>query len=1331
MKTGTSKITKSVRAAIRFFPLVSMIFMLGTTVVAVDHEEACAIRSCGDDMRDNLQEPVFPEDSLSGRECYLFAYFTSKNNNRNGLHFAWSTDGYRWTAIGPEYSFLKSDFGSWGTEKKMRDPFIMRGPDGVYHCLWTINWDAPRIGHAATTDFIHWSRQSYPEVMAGFEARNCWAPEMIWDEEEGCYLIFWASTIRENGAWKTEPGYKYDHRMYCTTTKDFKSYTPARLFFDPGHNVIDATIRKVGGRYYMIYKDERELPEPQKNLLVAVSEKAAGPYRRISATPFTRNWVEGAAIVALPDSTFLVVMEAYREHHYEAQFTRDFVTFEDVTAKISFPPDVKHGSIVTVPGEKVLALIAEQERGARVERENTGREGVEAPKPLFRDPVYDGAADPVVVWNPQVNKWWMFYTNRRATMTELPGVSWVFGTPIGIAESADGASWRYVGTAEFPDLPAECGGNEATLWAPDIVRGDDGLWHMYLSIQPGIDVKWGLPGFISHLTSSDLRNWTYEQRLDQLGTHVIDADILRMEDGTWRMFYKASKDYSHIGMIESRDLYTWSAPREVLKISGEGPAAFRWKDFYWLIIDTWKGQAVYRSKDGDHWERQPGDPLLPDGEGTGLDDIPNGLHANVVTSNDRTWMVYFTHPGRVGEDKKKDGYAQRRTSIQVVELELTREGWITADRNRPTYVQLFPETPVKARLTAGLTGKKPISDLLWGVFFEDINYAADGGLYGELVQNRSFEYTPEDTGGRDSTWNGFRSWRLTTYDGARGDFRIDDREPLHVHNPHYAVVSVSDRGEGVGLSNEGFDGIVVSGGEKYLFSVFARQLKGRKGTLKVRLTGENGEVLAEAEAGKLSGRWTKHKATLVPAASARHARLEVLVRVKVCKLTGSSGLVSRKGEVALDMVSLFPEKTFKGRSNGLRADLAQAVADLKPRFLRFPGGCLVHGDGLDNMYRWQYTVGPVEGRKGQRNIWNYHQSAGLGYYEYFQFCEDIGAEPVPVVPAAVSCQNSRDDGQKGLPMEEMEDYLQEVLDLIEFANGDPSTPWGKVRAEAGHPAPFGLKYLGIGNEELISDTFEERFRFLHAEVSKQHPEITVIGTVGPFSSGTDYEEGWKIADQMQLEVVDEHYYQPPGWFIHHQSFYDQYSRSRAKVYLGEYASWGNSWYNALAEAAYMTALERNGDQVVMASYAPLLAKEWHTQWGTDLIFFNNTEVKPTVNYQVQKLFSLNAGDEYLPGKVEAETDLAAVERRIATSVVRESSSGDVIVKMVNLLPVAVEMEVNLEDAVKEGSSAVKTLMAGAPGERTLQPVTTMMTVDSRFPCILPPHSLTVVRLVAP
>ncbi len=317
------------------------------------------------------------------------------------------------------------------------------------------------------------------------------------------------------------------------------------------------------------------------------------------------------------------------------------------------------------------------------------KNGVLAPKPVFRDPVYDGAADPVVIWNPLVSKWWMFYTNRRATMTELPGVSWVFGTPIGIAESSDGANWKYLGTANFNDLPAECGGKDSvTLWAPDIVLGDDGKWHMYLSIVPGIDVKWGLPGFIAHLSSTNLRDWKYESRLSQLGTRVIDADILRMPDGIWRMYYKDQTGYSHINVTESKDLYFWSTPKEALKIRGEGPIAFQWKGYYWLIVDTWNGQTVHRSKDGNTWQVQPGRPLMPDGEGTGKDDIPNALHANVVISSNRVYMYYFTHPGRIGVDKNKDSYEQRRTSIQVVELKLNEAGWLTANRNEPTYVKL-------------------------------------------------------------------------------------------------------------------------------------------------------------------------------------------------------------------------------------------------------------------------------------------------------------------------------------------------------------------------------------------------------------------------------------------------------------------------------------------------------------------------------------------------------------------------------------------------------------------------------------------------------------------
>lgn len=317
-----------------------------------------------------------------------------------------------------------------------------------------------------------------------------------------------------------------------------------------------------------------------------------------------------------------------------------------------------------------------------------GADSILVPKPAFRDPVYDGAADPIVIWNPLVKKWWMFYTNRRFTMTELPGVSWVFGTPIGIAESADAAHWKYVTTANFPGLPAECGGKDsATFWAPDITRGDDGKWHMFLSIEPGIDVKWGIPGFIAHLTSTNLKDWKYERRLTELGVSILDADVLKMPDGEWRLYYKASDGGSHINCSKSRDLYNWSAPETAVRISGEGPCAFQWKGYYWLLVDTWNGQTVHRSTDANTWEKQPGDPLLSYGSGNGIDDIPNALHANVFTIGDRLYLVYFTHPGRVGENRGKDTYEQRRTSIQIVELKMDAGAWLTANRNEGTYMR--------------------------------------------------------------------------------------------------------------------------------------------------------------------------------------------------------------------------------------------------------------------------------------------------------------------------------------------------------------------------------------------------------------------------------------------------------------------------------------------------------------------------------------------------------------------------------------------------------------------------------------------------------------------
>ncbi len=935
---------------------------------------------------------------------YLFAYFTDKNENRNGMHLAWSADGYTWTPIGPEHSFLKCDYGTWYADKRMRDPFVMKGPDGLWHCIWTLNWDGNAIGYAHSEDLVHWSRQSYPKVMEGYEVRNCWAPEMIYDDENRQYVIFWASTIKENGVWKTEPGEKYDHRMYYTTTKDFKTFSPAKIFFDPGHNVIDVTIQKKDGKYYMLYKDERIWPKAKKELSVAVSDHATGPYLPTGDKPFATDWVEGPAVCPLSDGSYVVYMDAYTRHRYEAKRTRDFRTWEDVTDRISIPKDAKHGSIITVTKEFVDNILSEV------------------------------------------------------------------------------AAWQY---------------------------------------------------------RENLRN----ERL-----------------------------------------------------------------------------------------------ALPD--------------------------------------------------------------------------SLKNAVPVEADITVHAGQAKKISDELFGVFFEDLNYAADGGLYAELVQNRDFEYSSED-GSREG-WDSGYAWHAK--DG-NATLTIAVTDPVHENNPHYAVLDVQE--PGAALCNDGFDGISLKRGEKYDFSLFARIPEGSKGgKVDVRLLNQEGEVVAKTSVTATSKEWQKQKAVLTATADVRSAVLALVPQ--------------KAGKYEFDLVSLFPQKTFKGRPNGLRADLAQAIADLHPRFMRFPGGCLAHGDGVHNIYNWKETVGPLESRKPQRNLWGYHQTKGLGYYEFFQFSEDIGAEPVPVIAAGVCCQNSRGGGQQGVPMCEMDAFIQDIVDLVEYANGEASTKWGSVRAEAGHPEPFHLKYIGIGNEDQITDAFEERFSMIYRVLKEKHPEITVIGTAGPFNEGTDYEEGWDIVDKLGVPMVDEHYYQTPGWFLNNQHFYDSYNRKGAKVYLGEYAAHlpgrPNNLEVSLAEAAYMTSLERNGDIVSMASYAPLLAKEGHTQWNPDLIYFDNLTVKPTVNYYVQQMYGLNAGDEYLPVTVRLSEPSGDIAKRLPVSVVKDSKTGDLIVKLVNILPAATRTNIRLDGVVVADTHAVKTVLSGALEDTDLKPQTSDCTVGCDFTCELPAYSLSVIRI---
>jgi len=621
---------------------------------------------------------------------------------------------------------------------------------------------------------------------------------------------------------------------------------------------------------------------------------------------------------------------------------------------------------------------------------------------------------------------------------------------------------------------------------------------------------------------------------------------------------------------------------------------------------------------------------------------------------------------------------------------------------------------VDAKITLQPAGAKPISDMLMGIFFEDINYAADGGLYAELVQNRGFEYRLSDRQYRDKNWNNSFGWSLK---GEQATFTIDSVAAVHPNNPHYAVIDVQK--PGAVLSNTGFDGIALKKGETYNFSAFMKQLAGTTAEVEIRLVNDKLGILAKLKV-KNSKDWKQIKGSLKPSADATDARLEIRPLAA--------------GKYAMDMVSLFPQKTFKGRNNGLRADLAQTIADIHPRFVRFPGGCLAHGDGIDNIYKWKNSIGPLESRKPDRNLWGYHQTMGLGYFEYFQFCEDIGAAPVPVIAAGVPCQNSGTGGggqQGGIPMEEMDQYIQDIIDLVEYANGDVHTTWGKKRAAAGHPQPFNLKYIGIGNEDQITEVFRERFVMIYKALRKAHPEITIIGTAGPFFEGTDYVEGWSIASELNIPVMDEHYYQSPGWFINNQDFYDKYDRTKSKVYLGEYAAslpGGNktNLETALAEALYLTSLERNGDVVSMSSYAPLIAKEGHTQWNPDLIYFNNTDVKPTTGYYVQQLYGRNSGDQYIPAQLSLSNEQENVGKRIAYSIVKESKSNELIVKLINLLPVSVNTTLDF-GPIKPIGTTIKTELSGQPSERTVRPITSQINLQGNDLLQLPAYSFTVLR----
>ena len=565
-----------------------------------------------------------------------------------------------------------------------------------------------------------------------------------------------------------------------------------------------------------------------------------------------------------------------------------------------------------------------------------------------------------------------------------------------------------------------------------------------------------------------------------------------------------------------------------------------------------------------------------------------------------------------------------------------------------------------------------IQPTMYGLFFEDINYAADGGLYAELVKNRSFEFPQHLMG-----------WK--TY----GKVSLMNDGPFE-RNPHY--VRLSDPGHAhkhTGLDNEGFFGIGVKKGEEYRFSVWARLPQGStKETLRIELvdTKSMGERQAFAAENLTidSNEWKKYQVILKPGITHPKSVLRIFL--------------TSKGTVDLEHVSLFPVNTWKGHENGLRKDLAQALADIHPGVFRFPGGCIVEGTDLDTRYDWKKSVGPVENRPLNENRWqytfthrffpDYYQSYGLGFYEYFLLSEEMGAAPLPILNCGLSCQYQNNDSKAHVAVCDLDSYIQDALDLIEFANGDVNTTWGKVRADMGHPAPFNLQFIGIGNEQWGKEYPERLEPFIKA-IRKAHPEIKIVGSSGPNSEGKEFDYLWPEMKRLKADLVDEHFYRPESWFLAQGARYDNYDRKGPKVFAGEYACHGkgkkwNHYHAALLEAAFMTGLERNADVVHMATYAPLFAHVEGWQWRPDMIWFDNLNSVRTTSYYVQQLFAQNKGTNVLPLTMNKKNVTGAEgQNGLFASAVYDKDKNELIVKVANTSATAQPISLNFEGLKKQ------------------------------------------------
>ncbi|MHA7157633.1 alpha-L-arabinofuranosidase C-terminal domain-containing protein [Glutamicibacter endophyticus] len=1218
-------------------------------------------------------------------EAYVFPYFTGEgSDDGEKIHLAVSKgdspDG--WYTLNDGKPVLESELGTKG----VRDPFLIRSPDGSKYYLLATDLkmygggsfgDAQEMGSRSlmiweSSDLINWSEQREVEL-APENSGNLWAPEAHWDEATGQYVVYWASALYPDEVAPEDRNIRdsYQRMMYSTTT-DFADFSEPKLWIDEkrgdGLGMIDSTVAEVDDTYYRLTKDEGDMSvrmESSPELLRTQGVTEGDGWNLITEqigvgqpNPWGGTFTSGEGPTMFPsltdDSWYLMIDQpSYHGGQGYMVFETDDLASGDWRSapEIDLPSSPRHGTVLPITAAEQQALIEafppadeteEPEPPAPVEPgpdpelpEGTFIEGFDSAELNERFNIVNEQAgswelkdSALQITSQRGDTWQDSNDAKNLFMVDVPAGDFSVATHLTAPVSEDFQGAGLLAWKDFDNyVRAGLAHVNSAAGGPVVIESaaeTDGVFGSSFTPRPGSTTEWlRLDRTGNELTVfygdsegqwAEAAKFTVSWDVTQVGLYALAA-----QDGTG---HTASFDRFWLREAGAKDV----VPEGPFTLDGPGKQRY-------LVTD--KHQRLSLS------ETRPTETLRFTASTLKADDETSPLR--IVAEQGE-----LSVRGKKLELSQKNGAAWRlvdagggKLNLRLADAKHEAKAWVVQHEdgslrlgNRDQAVSLSLGSGEVGAHTLSIDGDgtaHDISDTMYGAFYEDINYAADGGIYAELVRNRSFEFAPSD----NKSFHGLTAWE--TVGGGKIEVASEREQWLNDSNRAYLQIEASAAGDGVRNTSYN-EGVALKEGEKYDFSVWARSATAQD--LQVSLTDATGNQDLGGITVAIDGsdEWKQYTATLTAQRTTDAGRLQVAA--------------GAAGTLRLDMVSLFPQDTWVGPVNGksvLRKDLAEMVEELKPSFLRFPGGCVTNvgtfdtyldSDGQDRQrtYQWKETIGAIEQRPTNWNFWGYNQSYGIGYLEYMKWAEDLGATPLPVV--SVGANGCGSNIPEMTDDERISVWVQDTLDLIEFANGDTNTTWGAKRAELGHPEPFNLKYIGLGNEENTK-TFEANFPKFRDAIAEKYPEVTIISNTGPDDAGTRFDELWKFNREQGVDMVDEHYYNDPSWFLGNDERYDSYDRNGPHVFLGEYASRGNSFANALAEAAYMTGLERNSDVVEMASYAPMFANEDYVQWSPDMMWFDNDQTWGSVNYYNQKLWMNNVGDQVVPSQLSGETSSAA------------------------------------------------------------------------------------------